>query len=134
AGDVCSRYQFTHAADAMARIVIRNALFFGRAKASTLTIPWCTYTAPEVAHVGLTEADAERQGLAVTTFKIPLADVDRAIVDGATDGFAKAILQQGSDRVLGMTIVADHAGEMIGEAVLALRLGVGLGKFADTIH
>lgn len=134
AGDVCSPYQFTHAADAMARIVIRNALFFGRAKTSALTIPRCTYTEPEIAHVGLTQADAERQGIATTTFALPLADVDRAIIDDETEGFAKAVLRRGSDRVLGLTIVASHAGDMIGEAVLAMRQGVGLGRFAETIH
>ncbi len=134
AGDICSRFQFTHAADAMARIVIRNALFFGRAKVSALTIPWCTYTTPEVAHVGLTEAAAGAQGVATTTIKVEMRDVDRAILDGETEGFAKAVLRQGSDRILGLTIVAPHAGDMIGEAVLAMRSGVGLGKFAETIH
>jgi pyruvate/2-oxoglutarate dehydrogenase complex dihydrolipoamide dehydrogenase (E3) component len=81
AGDVCSRFQFTHAADALARIVVRNALFFGRARASALVIPWCTYTDPEVAHVGVYEAEAARAGRRVETITIPLADVDRAIVD-----------------------------------------------------
>ena len=134
AGDICSRFQFTHVADAMARIVIRNALFFGRSKVSALTIPWCTYTTPEVAHVGLTAAEAEKQGIATTTVKVEFADVDRAILDGETEGFAKAILKQGSDQILGMTIVAPHAGDMIGEAVLAMRNEIGLGKFAETIH
>lgn len=134
AGDICSRYQFTHAADAMARIVIRNALFFGRAKASALTIPWCTYTAPEVAHVGLTEAEAARLGVETATIKIEFADVDRAILDGETAGFAKAVVKKGSDEILGVTIVAAHAGDMIGEAVLAMRKKIGLSQFAETIH
>ncbi len=134
AGDICSRYQFTHAADAMARIVVRNALFFGRAKTTTLTIPWCTYTAPEVAHVGMTEAAAAEAGIETTTIKVGLDDVDRAILDGETAGFAKAVLRKGKDEILGVTIVAAHAGDMIGEAVLAMNRGLGLGKFAETIH
>lgn len=134
AGDICSRYQFTHAADAMARIVIRNALFFGRDKVSALNIPWCTYTSPEVAHVGLNARDAQKAGIDVDTYKISLEDVDRAILDGETEGFAKAVVRKGTDKLVGMTIVAAHAGEMIGEAVLAMNQGIGLGKFATTIH
>jgi pyruvate/2-oxoglutarate dehydrogenase complex dihydrolipoamide dehydrogenase (E3) component len=134
AGDVCSRYQFTHAADALARIVIQNSLFFGRKKMSALHIPWCTYTDPEVAHVGLNARAAEAAGLEVTTITIALADVDRAILDGATDGFARAVLRKGTDRLVGLTIVAEHAGEMIGEAVLAMNHRIGLGSFASTIH
>jgi pyruvate/2-oxoglutarate dehydrogenase complex dihydrolipoamide dehydrogenase (E3) component len=134
AGDICSRYQFTHAADAMARIVIRNALFFGRDKVSALNIPWCTYTNPEVAHVGLNARDAQAAGIEVDTYKVILEDVDRAVLDGETDGFAKAVVRKGTDKLVGLTIVAAHAGEMIGEAVLALNHGVGLGKFATTIH
>ncbi|MFQ5665179.1 MAG: mercuric reductase [Candidatus Binatia bacterium] len=134
AGDVCSRFQFTHAADAMARIVIQNALFFGRKKASALTIPWCTYTSPEVAHVGLNARAAAAAGIDVTTVTVELKDVDRAILDGATDGFARAVLRKGSDKLVGVTIVADHAGEMIGEVVLAMNHGIGLSRFAQTIH
>jgi len=116
------------------RIFVRNALFFGRAKASALTIPWCTYTAPEVAHVGLTEAEAARLGVETATIKIEFADVDRAILDGETAGFAKAVVKKGSDEILGVTIVAAHAGDMIGEAVLAMRKKIGLSQFAETIH
>ena len=86
AGDVCLKYKFTHMADASARIVIQNALFLGRKKVSALTIPWCTYTDPEVAHVGLNEAEAARQGLPIQTFIKPLSEVDRAIVDGEDRG------------------------------------------------
>lgn len=134
AGDVCSKYQFTHAADAMARIVIQNALFFGRKKVSALNIPWCTYTSPEVAHVGLNARDAEARGIAVDSLTVRLEDVDRALLDGESEGFARAIVRKGSDRLVGMTIVAEHAGEMIGEAVLAMNRGIGLGSFAATIH
>lgn len=134
AGDICSRYQFTHAADAMARIVIQNSLFFGRKKVSALNIPWCTYTAPEVAHVGLNQRDARAAGIEVDVFTIQLEDVDRALLDGETEGFARAVVRKGTDKLVGVTIVASHAGEMIGEAVLAMNQGIGLGSFANTIH
>jgi pyruvate/2-oxoglutarate dehydrogenase complex dihydrolipoamide dehydrogenase (E3) component len=134
AGDVCSRFQFTHAADAMARIVVQNALFFGRKRASALHIPWCTYTSPEVAHVGVNSRDAEAAGIEVSTFTVRFSDVDRAILDGDSEGFARAVVRKGSDELVGLTIVAAHAGEMIGEAVLAMNRGVGLGAFAATIH
>ncbi len=134
AGDVCSRFQFTHAADALARIVIQNALFFGRKKASALHIPWCTYTSPEVAHVGLNARAAAAADLDVSTVTVELKDVDRAVLDGEVEGFARAVVRQGTDKLLGLTIVAAHAGEMIGEAVLAMNRGIGLGSFAATIH
>ena len=134
AGDVCSRYQFTHAADALARIVIQNALFFGRKKTSALHIPWCTYTNPEVAHVGLNARDAAAAGIDVSAITVEFKDVDRAILDGETDGFARAVVRKGTDKLVGLTIVTGHAGEMIGEAVLAMNHGIGLGSFAGTIH
>jgi len=134
AGDVCSRFQFTHAADALARIVIQNALFFGRKKMSALHIPWCTYTSPEVAHVGLNARDAAAAGIDVATFTVEFKDVDRAILDGETEGFARAVVRKGTDKLVGLTIVTGHAGEMIGEAVLAMNSGTGLGSFANTIH
>jgi mercury(II) reductase len=134
AGDICSRYQFTHAADAMARLVIRNALFLGRRRVSSLVIPWCTYTDPEVAHVGLYEHEAAEKGTAVDTFTQEMRHVDRAILDGETEGFVKVVVRKGGDRLLGATIVARHAGEMISEATLAITAGLGLGKLADTIH
>lgn len=134
AGDICSRYKFTHAADAMARIVIQNALFFGRAKASALTIPWCTYTDPELAQVGLYESEADQRGIAIETFEQALAHVDRAIVDGDTDGFVRVHVRAGTDQIVGATIVSAHAGEMISEITLAMTAGVGLGRIAKTIH
>ena len=134
AGDACSRFQFTHMADAQARIVLRNALFFGRARASALTVPWCTYTDPEVAHVGRSEAQARQDGLPVQTFRVDLADVDRAILDGETGGFLKVHVRAGSDEILGATFVARHAGEMISEATLAMETGAGLSALARTIH
>jgi pyruvate/2-oxoglutarate dehydrogenase complex dihydrolipoamide dehydrogenase (E3) component len=133
-GDVCSRFQFTHAADFMARIVIQNALFAGRKRASALVIPWATYTSPEVAHVGLTAADAEKQGVPLDTFTQPLAKVDRAILDGEDEGFVRVHVEQGTDRIVGATIVAAHAGDLIGEISLAMTAGIGLGKIAGAIH
>ncbi|MCY2966985.1 MAG: mercuric reductase [Planctomycetota bacterium] len=134
AGDVCSRFQFTHAADAMARIVIQNALFFGRAKASALNIPWCTYTDPELAQVGLSEESAREQGIAIDTFRQEMRHVDRAILDDATEGFVKVHVRRGTDRIVGATIVAAHAGEMISEVTLAMTNGLGLKALGRTIH
>jgi pyruvate/2-oxoglutarate dehydrogenase complex dihydrolipoamide dehydrogenase (E3) component len=134
AGDVCARFKFTHAADAMARIAIRNALFLGQEKASALTIPWCTYTDPEVAHVGLYEHEARERGLAVQTFTQELAHVDRAVLDGETDGFVKVHVKAGTERILGATIVARHAGETISELTLAMVGRLGLGTLSRTIH
>ena len=135
-GDVASRFQFTHVADAQARIVIQNALFFGRSKASALTIPWCTYTTPEIAHVGLYERDAREKGHEVETLTIHLADVDRAILDGADEGFLRLHVEKGSKegKILGATLVAEHAGDMIGELCLAVAHGIGLDKIAGVIH
>jgi pyruvate/2-oxoglutarate dehydrogenase complex dihydrolipoamide dehydrogenase (E3) component len=134
AGDVCSAYKFTHNSDFQARIAIQNALFLGRAKASALTVPWCTYTDPEIAHVGLTEREAAQRGVPITTFVQELEDVDRAILDSEAEGFAKVHVRRGTDTIVGATIVARHAGEMLPELTLALSKGVGLGAIARTIH
>jgi pyruvate/2-oxoglutarate dehydrogenase complex dihydrolipoamide dehydrogenase (E3) component len=134
AGDICSAYKFTHMADAQARILIANALFKGRQKNSKLTVPWCTYTDPEIAHVGMYEADALAKGIKVSTLTVPLADLDRAVLDGESDGFARVHLAAGSDRILGATIVARHAGEMINELSLAISSGLGLSAIGRTIH
>jgi pyruvate/2-oxoglutarate dehydrogenase complex dihydrolipoamide dehydrogenase (E3) component len=134
AGDVCSRFKFTHAADAMARIVLQNALFQGRARASALTIPWCTYTDPEIAHVGLYEHEAKQRGIAFRTFTQELAAVDRAILDGEDEGFVKVLVSPKGGKILGATIVAAHAGDMISELTLAMVGRLGLGTIARTIH
>ena len=133
-GDICSRFQFTHAADFMARIVIQNALFRGRKKMSALTIPWCTYTSPEVAHVGLLPKDARAHGIEVDTFTQEMGEVDRAILDGEGAGFVRVHVRRGTDRIVGATIVATHAGDMIGEFSLAMTAGIGLGTIAGAIH
>jgi pyruvate/2-oxoglutarate dehydrogenase complex dihydrolipoamide dehydrogenase (E3) component len=131
-GDVCSQYKFTHAADAMSRIVIQNALFFGRRKASALVIPWVTYTDPEVTHVGVSEADVKTSGGRLQTITVPLTEVDRAVVDDETDGFVRIHHEKG--RLRGCTIVARHAGEMIGEAAYAMTHGGTLARLSSTIH
>lgn len=133
-GDVCMSWKYTHAADAAARIVVENALAFGRKKLSDLVMPWCTYTDPEIAHVGLYESEAEQQGLPVQTCFVPLIESDRARVDGESEGFVKIHLLRGSDRILGATVVARHAGEMINELTLAMVGKLGLSTLARVIH
>jgi pyruvate/2-oxoglutarate dehydrogenase complex dihydrolipoamide dehydrogenase (E3) component len=134
AGDICFPYKFTHTADALARIVIANALFMAKQRASALVVPWCTYTDPEVAHVGMYEKEAKDKGLDVLTMTVPLADVDRALLDGEAEGFARVHLKKGSNKLLGGTIVARHAGEMINELSLAMTAGIGLISIGKTIH
>lgn len=134
AGDVALSYQFTHTADAAARIVLQNALFLGRKKVSALTVPWCTYTDPEVAHVGLYPHEAEAAGMAVDTFVQPFDKVDRAVADGDTGGFLKVHVRRGTDKIVGATIVSRHAGELISEITLAMVAGVGLKTLATVIH
>jgi pyruvate/2-oxoglutarate dehydrogenase complex dihydrolipoamide dehydrogenase (E3) component len=134
AGDVCMKWKFTHAADFAARIVIQNALFLGRKKLSALTMPWCTYTDPEIAHVGLYECDALDRGLETDTFIRSFKEVDRAVIDGEEEGFVKIHVKKGTDEILGATIVARHAGEMISEISVAMAAKIGLGKLASVIH
>ncbi|MBI4502066.1 MAG: mercuric reductase [Gemmatimonadetes bacterium] len=134
AGDICSPYQFTHAADFMARIVIQNALFKGRKKSTSLVMPWCTYTSPELAHVGLYEGQAKEKGIEIDTFVQEFRDVDRAILDGEDGGFVKVHVKKGTDTIVGATIVARHAGDLISEITLAMTHGLGLKKIGTTIH
>lgn len=138
AGDICMNWKFTHAADAAARIVIKNTLFspfgLGQSKLSSLVMPWVTYTDPEIAHVGLYEQDARKKGIEVEAIAIPLSKVDRAIADGEEEGFVKILHKQGSDEILGATIVARHAGEMISEVTTAMVGKVGLSQLSGVIH
>ncbi len=133
-GDVASKYQFTHTADFQARLVIANALFFGRGRASRLVVPWCTYTSPEVAQVGLTTAEAQRNGVAIDTITVPLEEVDRAVLAGHPEGFLRVHLKRGSDKLVGITVVAPDAGDLIAEAALAMTNGLGLSAMGRTIH
>ena len=134
AGDISSRFQFTHAAEALGRIALQNALFFGRKKASDLVIPWCTYTDPEVAHVGFTPESSQSQDAAVETFTLALTENDRAVVDGVTQGFARVHARKKDGRIVGATIVSPHAGESIGEFVLAIQRKLRLRDLAGVIH
>jgi pyruvate/2-oxoglutarate dehydrogenase complex dihydrolipoamide dehydrogenase (E3) component len=134
AGDIAGGYQFTHAADAMARACVQNALFFGRKRLSRMVMPWCTYTDPEVAHVGLTPRVADQQGILIDSYREELSRVDRAVLDGEDEGFAVVHCRRGTGKVLGATIVARHAGEMIGEMSLLMTAGIKLGTLASTIH
>jgi pyruvate/2-oxoglutarate dehydrogenase complex dihydrolipoamide dehydrogenase (E3) component len=130
---VAARWQFTHLADAQARIALQNALFFGRKRASALVVPWCTYTEPEVAHVGFTPLELQERGTQHMTFTVPLTEIDRAVLDGDTEGFARLHVDS-RGRILGATLVAQHAGESIGEISLAMTAGLSLGDLARTIH
>jgi pyruvate/2-oxoglutarate dehydrogenase complex dihydrolipoamide dehydrogenase (E3) component len=133
-GDVCSTLQFTHAADFQARTVIQNALFFGRKRASALVVPRCTYTSPEVASVGLTAETAAAAGVSIDTVTVPLHEVDRAVLDGETEGFARVHVRRGRDTIVGATVVAAHAGELINEVTLCMTNGLGLSAIGATMH
>jgi pyruvate/2-oxoglutarate dehydrogenase complex dihydrolipoamide dehydrogenase (E3) component len=132
-GDVCTATRFTHVADAHARLVVRNALFHGRGRVDSLIVPWCTYTAPELAHVGIPAAEAADRD-DVDTLTVPLEDTDRARIDGESDGFFRVHLEPGSDRILGATLVAGRAGELIGQVTQAMVAGIGLGRMGESIH
>ena len=137
AGDICSKFQFTHAADFQARIVIQNALFalgpLGRRKASDLVIPWATYTSPEIAHVGMYPQDAQQAGIEIDTYTQSFEEVDRAVLEGA-EGFARVHVKKGTDKMVGATIVAENAGDMISEITVAMTHGLGLAKIGSAIH
>jgi len=134
AGDVASPYQFTHMAEATASVVVQNALFFRSARADRIVVPWSTYTSPEVAHVGLSETEAQRQDIRIDVYRHEMRAVDRARLDGETDGFVKIITRRGTTRILGGTIVAAHGGELIAELVLAIQNGLGIDKLAGVVH
>jgi pyruvate/2-oxoglutarate dehydrogenase complex dihydrolipoamide dehydrogenase (E3) component len=134
AGDVCLANKFTHAAEASARLAVTNALLAAEERWSAITIPWCTYTDPEIAHVGLYAREARERSIPVRTFTVLMHDTDRAVLDGEEKGFVKIHVREGSDEILGATIVASHAGEMINEITLAIDTGIGLSVLAQTIH
>jgi pyruvate/2-oxoglutarate dehydrogenase complex dihydrolipoamide dehydrogenase (E3) component len=137
AGDITNRLKFTHTADFTARIVVRNILMplqLLRQKVDWSVVPWCTYTDPEVAHVGLGEKEAKQKNIEYQLFVVRLEDVDRAVVESEEAGFAKILTAKGSDKILGATIVAPHAGDLLHEFVLAMKAGIGLGKIASIIH
>jgi pyruvate/2-oxoglutarate dehydrogenase complex dihydrolipoamide dehydrogenase (E3) component len=124
-------------ADAQARVAVRNIVVpfqFLRQKMDYSVVPWCTYVDPEVAHVGLGEKEAKQKNVDYDLFVVPLEEVDRAVVESEDAGFAKVLTTKGSDKILGATIVAPHAGDLLHEFVLAMNANVGLGKIASMIH
>lgn len=136
AGDVAGPYQFTHTAAHQAWYAAVNALFgqFKRFKVDYSVIPWATFVDPEVARVGLNEQDAKEKGIAYEVTRYGIDDLDRAIADGAAHGFVKVLTVPGKDRILGVTIVGEHAGDLLAEFVLAMKHGLGLNKILGTIH
>jgi len=137
AGDVIGPFLFTHMADAQARVVVRNIVVpfqFLRQKMDYSVVPWCTYVDPEIAHVGLAEKEAKHKNVDYDLFVVPLEDVDRAVVESEEAGLAKILTVKGSDKILGATIVAPRAGDLLHEFVLAMKAGIGLGTIASTIH
>jgi pyruvate/2-oxoglutarate dehydrogenase complex dihydrolipoamide dehydrogenase (E3) component len=134
AGDIGSPFHFTHTAEAMGRIALQNALFFGRKRASDLVIPWCTYTSPEIAHVGLNQDGASKSGVETETLQIPFKENDRGVVDGDTQGFARVHVRKKDGRLLGATLVSNHAGENIGELVMAIQHKMKVGALGTVIH
>ena len=133
-GDVCSEEKFTHVADAQARIAVQNALFFRRLEVRGLVVPRCTYTSPELAHVGYDPEGARAAGFQIDTITIPMAESDRAVLDGEQAGFLRLHLLRGSDRILGATVVSSHAGELISELSLAIAHKLGLRKLGGIIR
>jgi pyruvate/2-oxoglutarate dehydrogenase complex dihydrolipoamide dehydrogenase (E3) component len=135
-GDVAGPFQLTHVAAHQAWYAAVNALFgrFKRFKVDYAVIPWATFTDPEVARVGLSEAEAQAQGMAVEVTRFQLTNLDHAIADDATQGFIKVLTVPGKDKILGVTIVGAHAGDLLAEYVLAMKHGLGLNKILGTIH
>ena len=137
-GDVCMQWKFTHAADAAAKIVVQNALFavgpLGRKKLSDLVMPWCTYTAPEIAHVGLYERDAAERSIEIDTYQVSIAQANRAVTDGQEEGLVKVHVKKGSDEIVGATVVSAHAGDLITQFTMAIQNGIGLGAFTNIIY
>lgn len=135
-GDVAGPYQFTHTASHMAWYAAVNALFgnLWRFRTDYRVIPWCTFVSPEVARVGISETEAAAQGLDVEVTRFDVSELDRAVTDAAPRGIVKVITPRGRDKILGVTIVAEHAGDVISEFVLAMKHGLGLGKIMGTVH
>jgi pyruvate/2-oxoglutarate dehydrogenase complex dihydrolipoamide dehydrogenase (E3) component len=135
-GDVAGPFQFTHTAAHQAWFAAVNALFggFKKFKADYSVIPWATFIEPEVARVGLNEQDAKEQGVAFEVTRYDIDDLDRAIADSEAHGFVKVLTVPGKDKILGVTIVGEHAGDLIAEYVAAMRHGLGLNKILSTIH
>lgn len=133
-GDVVGPYQFTHTADFQARLILRNALFPGKSKINYRIVPWCTFTEPEVARVGLNESEAKQKNVPHDLYSYSLGDLDRAVCDREPEGFIKVLTQKGTDQILGVTLVGSHAGDLLHELALAMQKGIGLKQVAAMIH
>jgi pyruvate/2-oxoglutarate dehydrogenase complex dihydrolipoamide dehydrogenase (E3) component len=133
-GDVAGRFQFTHFAEHMAKVAVTNALLKLPLSIDTRHVPWCTFTDPELAHVGASEAQLKERGIVYQVYRFPYTKIDRAVTDGETTGLIKLFAKKLTGRILGASILGTHAGEMIGEYALAMRNGVTLRRISDTIH
>ncbi|RMD94085.1 MAG: dihydrolipoyl dehydrogenase [Calditrichaeota bacterium] len=133
-GDVTGRFQFTHFAEHMAKVAVSNALLHFPMKLDNRHITWCTYTDPELAHVGLTEKQLQEKGVKYEIYRFPFSKIDRAITDNETVGWVKVFARKLTGKIYGVNILGGHAGEMIGEYALAMRHGITLKKISDTIH
>jgi pyruvate/2-oxoglutarate dehydrogenase complex dihydrolipoamide dehydrogenase (E3) component len=134
AGDVCKALKFTNVAEASARLAVRNALGGKTDRQSHLAIPWCTYCDPEIAHVGMHVREARRRAIPVKSYTVMMQDVDRAITDGKDDGFVKIYVRDGTDSIMGATIVASRASELINEVSVIMSAGIGMRQLANIIH
>ena len=134
AGDACLALKFTNAAQSSARLAVQNALMQTAQRQSSLAIPWCTYCDPEIAHIGLHVWEARQQSIPIKSFTVMMHDVDRAITDGQDVGFVKIHLAEGSDRILGATIVASRASELINEMAVIMSAGIGMKALAEVAH
>lgn len=132
-GDVAGRHLFTHMAEHMAKVAVTNAILHVPSKTDERHVTWTTFTDPELAHLGGTEADMKRNGMAYSVYRFPFAQLDRAVTDSDTTGIVKVLANRWG-RILGVSILGAHAGEMIGEYALAMQNGVTLGKVSSTIH
>lgn len=134
AGDVCNAHQFTNIAESTGRLAVQNAFGERTKRQSSLTIPWCTYCDPEIAHIGLHMREARRQSIPIESFTVMMQDVDRAITDGQDDGFVKIYVKMGTDQILGATVVATRAGELINEISVIMNAGIGMRRLSTILH
>jgi pyruvate/2-oxoglutarate dehydrogenase complex dihydrolipoamide dehydrogenase (E3) component len=134
AGDVCTHHKYTNVAEATARMAVHNALSEGQGRQSRLTIPWCTFCDPEIAHIGMHIWEARERSIPVKTFTVMMQDVDRAITDSQDDGFVKIHIRDGTDVIIGATICAARASEMINEMAVIMSAGIGMRSLAEILH
>jgi pyruvate/2-oxoglutarate dehydrogenase complex dihydrolipoamide dehydrogenase (E3) component len=134
AGDVCDWHHFTNIADTSARIAVQNAFGATIRRPDQAQIPWCTFCVPEIAHIGLDVREAVRRSIPIKSFTIMMQDVDRAITDGQDDGFVKIHVRDGTDQILGATVVATRASELINEISVIMSAGIGMRRLATILH